>query len=498
MKIVCYNPAINFPRVTWTISIDPSIPRELAPSVCEQLHAIMSEKQGASFYYPDVVNKITTCRYEWPHKWKNRKHGLHLGLVFCVKDENLKELSVYVTTSEAIQDNFVELLPQFPKGLLSQLQQETLHLFQEAIQRLAPLVHQERRVILYLDLHPQMGVASKIETEDKRIVIFPSAFFEGTIISPVSVTVSAASNQGGRPKALHEIVLFCALYTLANGLLCQTTELKWSRKRPPIEFIDALDDFDIESLYPPRCKSSSTLCDQRAAERINTIWMLYHRLSEEKQERFLPALFAYYSAQNINHKYSTLAIVAYIAALGSLAKGAKEKCDGQITCSSCGSLKMKHDKVGDTSAIILLIKDLLKLTDAQGNELEEIVKRAYNKQRSAFVHAAELRHEEFHQKFGLPASFPTTDDPFRDVLTYKQDFLSIERITRRVLLEWLCREAGITLDLELFRLADVPLKARVIFEGSITLPAQTTVAPFHNGKVNIQKNNAAYSRDGSK
>lgn len=489
MKTVYYNPAITFSHVAWSISINPSIPRELIPAVCEQLHAIMSERQGASFYYPDVVNKTTTCRYEWPRKWKNRKHGLHLGLVFCVKDENLNGMSVYATSSAAIRDNSVELL-QFPQDLLSRLQQETLQLFQEAIQRLAPQSHQERHIILYLELHPQMGFASKIETEDKRIVIFPSALFEGKIISPVSVTVSAASNQGGRPKALHEIVLFCALYTLANGLLCQTTGLKWNRKQPCIEFIDALDDVDTEGLYPSRCKSNPISSDQRTAERSNAIWMLYHQLSEEKQEGFLPALFAYYSAQNINYKYSTLAIVAYIAALGSLAKDAKKKCAGQITCSSCGTLEMKHDKVGDKIAIILLLKDLLKLTDERGNELD-IVKRAYDKQRSAFVHAAELRHEEFHQKFGLPASFPATGGSFREVLTYKQDFLSIERITRRVLLEWLCREVGVTLDLELFRLADIPLKARVIFESSITLPAHTTVAPFHNGRFNTQKDNDA-------
>ena len=180
----------------------------------------------------------------------------------------------------------------------------------------------------------------------------------------------------------------------------------------------------------------------------------------------------------IGKLYSTLAIVAYIAALSSLSE--TSKCPGQVSCSQCGQLAMKHDKVGDKAAILALIKDLLEPTSEQEIRLQNIIERVYRKQRSAFIHGAELRHEEFYQGVGLPKAFPTEKEPVRKTFYYRLDFLSMELIARRTLLSWLSRKNGINLNLEMFNLKESPIEVYSGAEFLFAVP-NTWVKRFHNG-----------------
>jgi len=69
--IIYYSPNVTFPHIPWTMETD--LPRDRVPQLCEQLHAIASERNGGSFYYPDIDNDIVRCRYEWHRPWRRRK-----------------------------------------------------------------------------------------------------------------------------------------------------------------------------------------------------------------------------------------------------------------------------------------------------------------------------------------------------------------------------------------------------------------------------------------
>ena len=133
--------------MAWCIQVN--VPRDEVPQLCEQLHAIISERNGASFYYPDLVNNTTTCRYEWLRKWRGQKFGLHIGMILHVRNDVLKEISAYVTSNEAIEDNKSEL-PKFTSNFITRLKHETVQTIHEAIERLKPDSHEARHALRHI------------------------------------------------------------------------------------------------------------------------------------------------------------------------------------------------------------------------------------------------------------------------------------------------------------------------------------------------------------
>lgn len=325
-----------------------------------------------------------------------------------------------------------------------------------------------------------MGVEDVVETDDNHIKVFPSALIQGKVISPVRIRVIASSNENAKPKALKEASLFCALNTLSGFHFCQMANLNWSKKNPRTDFIDSERDFDINRLYPSRQKPP-ILFDNLVPERIKLVWSLYQNLSEYDKGVFLPALFAYYSAKSITHKYSTLAMVAYVAALSSLSKERKNMCSGKISCSEHGDLEIKHQIVGDKAAIIEMIKELNSPLSEGDKDLKNLIDRVYYKQRSSYVHGAELRHAEFYQGFDLPSCFPTDKYIVRDEFYYKNDSMTIEVITRRILLQWLFKKNNKPVDTITFNLDNSLVTKHHSFEASYVVP-NVWIKPFHDGQ----------------
>lgn len=48
-----------------SVELKVDIPRQEVPLVCSAFDIVMSERFGASFYYPRFPDKKTRCRYEW-------------------------------------------------------------------------------------------------------------------------------------------------------------------------------------------------------------------------------------------------------------------------------------------------------------------------------------------------------------------------------------------------------------------------------------------------
>lgn len=467
---------LSFPR--YNFSIDVNVSRELIPDFCRQLHAIMQECAGASLYYPHTDTDETICRYEWHQEWNKVDYGLHLGMHFKVSNEPLKKINAYFTTNEAIKDNSSEL-PDFKEDKIKEIQHSFFSKIGEAMQRTDPQASSEYHYIFYLKLNPTKALDENLQIGDK-ITLFSSSLIEGKTVSAVSISVKGTSLEEGKPKALTEFSKLCALLTLGTGTITESTSLTWGEDQSPPRQLESVKEVDLESLYP-KVNPQPYGVQESTPDQITSIWDLYRGLPENEIATFESALFTYYSAETIKFKYSTQSIVAYIATLSKLASDYKEKCPGEVTCSECGSLTMKHNITGDKAAILLLLNDLLSLDIEKEKILKKIINRVYYKQRSAFVHDAILRHEEFYQGYGLPSTFPSSDSTISDTFYYKQDFLSIKKITRRCLIEWLSKKTNIQIDHQLFWENADRLHSTIPFEAAIGAPPGVVVKPFHEG-----------------
>jgi hypothetical protein len=424
------------PRAFWKIQV--SLTRADAAAVCEQLYALTSERTGASFYYPDLAAERTKCRYEWHRKRKGDRFGVRVGIVLDVGPDGLSEIDAYATTREA-----AETIPPVPPAFTSRetasLQKDVMKTLEEAIRRTDRQAACPHHIVYHVDMPYRGGLPQTLVMPDDRLRIFPTKIMRGLKrVSAVAFTVHSTSRELAKGAALKEINLFCALATLATDRLHQRVVLNWTKKRPPIVHLTSFENLDVDRLYPyRRAQPQLEESDPEVGRRLSWIWPSFHALPASSREQLLLALFAYYAGKTVWGQQATLAVVAYVAALSALATDKVARCAGEVSCSVCGVLPhFKHNTVGDRAAITQLIIETLRLTDAtKRKEVGDVLARVYTKHRSAFVHGAELRHEEFHQGRGMPQHLPAADGPVQDIAIFTQDLHSLGLITRRTLLE---------------------------------------------------------------
>jgi hypothetical protein len=183
------------------------------------------------------------------------------------------------------------------------------------------------------------------------------------------------------------------------------------------------------------------------------LWRARATLSETARETFDQALLAYFGAIEVRDRQPTISVVAAIAALNMLASSFAEECPELLVCPRHGPLGFKHRTRGDAAAITHLTCDLLGLADG-GNDARKVktlVRRVYSEQRSAYVHGAELRHGEYGAARAPEATIrPAADGQYTRLAQYADDAGSILDLTRRVLISWLMRATGVTIDVRQF------------------------------------------------
>lgn len=439
------------PRTFWKIEV--SLPRTAAGSFSENLHALVKERGGASFYYPNVEKSQTICRYEWHRKFEGKKYGLRIGIVVNITNNDISELEAYVTRSE-IFDDMTAKLESIPEDVVASIQEEVIRTLEEVEKRTEPSNVSDFLPVFHIEVPYTFGFSQKFLTSDGRVTILPTRIIKdrNKRISAVIVRSEAGSKEVAKANAFNDLTIVCALFTIANAQRFETTTLEWSRYRQPIQFLSDFEDMVEDRLYPRRKNwPQSENMKPFVSKRCEWVWSAYNKITQEEQTVFLPALFAYYASITGKKNLSTLSVVGFTASLGALAKPYHEKCSGTLSCNICGGLTFKHDIIGEVKAISKMIIEVCGIEDqAKRSELKEMLHRVYGKQRSAFVHGAQFRHEEYGQGPGLPAQMPTNDAPVRELFEYSQDLMSLSSITRRTLLQWLEHRSGVTLDLESF------------------------------------------------
>jgi hypothetical protein len=480
--IIEYNVDELPPRVFWKVPVQ--LVRSDVGSFCEQLHALVIERQGASFYYPTVESQHTLCRYEWHKRHARDKFGLRLGVVINVGPENLSEIEAYVTLSTVIGNPGTR--PELPKNVVTAAQRDVIEMLGEALRRRTSQDSIEWFVVRHVEMPYQHGFARRFESTDQHLTFLPTRILKdrNRRVSAVVIRVSAGSKELAKARAFGDLTIACALFTLANSQRYETAVMDWPRTRPNMEFVDSVKGIDENRLYPLRRHwPDPESMSPDISERCDWIWSGFNRLSEDERRFFLPALFAYYSAKTDKTDWSTLSVVGFTAALGALATGKKRKCEGSLTCSICGSLSFKHDIRSEVAAILELVSEICGITDkTRLDALRQMIQRVYREQRSAYVHAAQLRHQEYGQGSKIPVHLPTNDAPVQEFAQYAEDLLSISRTARWTLLAWLAEKTGTSLEHKKFGINTENVTASILNSAQISMPGGTTIRMSHATK----------------
>ena len=109
------------------------------------------------------------------------------------------------------------------------------------------------------------------------------------------------------------------------------------------------------------------------------------------------------------------------------------------------------------------------------DELQAMLYRVYRKQRSAYVHGAQLRHDEYGQGARLPSHLPTNDAPVQELFEYAQDLSSLRKITHWTLLAWLGSRSGALLDTQLFSINTGTVTSKLLHSVKITFPGAAVI-----------------------
>lgn len=444
-----YSPEHLPPRVIWNMSVN--IPRNEVGSLCEQLHSLVTGRGGACFYYPDLENNRTRCRYEWHRSWNRRKFALRVGVVVDVGADDVTEIEGYATTKE-IAETLTGPAPTLRPTLVASIQRELISTLEKAEKLKAPEKQTDYFVVFHIETPPHHGFLDSVSSVDGTFRFVRTRIIKdrNRRISAVIVKERAGSKELAKAAAFADLLVACALLTLGESQRYEHTTLSWPRFRPRLMTVPSPDAVSEDRLYERRKRwPQLETTDNAVITRFNELWAAYEALSAPDRDLFRSALFAYYAATQRHRDSSTLNVIAFSAALSALAAELRVQCSGSLACNICGPIPLKHDLVGEAAAIMRLIAETCGITSNQQlAEVRALIQRVYRKQRSAFVHGAQFRHEEYGQGLQLPTHLPTNDAPVQDLLEYEQDLQSIGRLARRTLLQWLEKRGGLVVGFE--------------------------------------------------
>ncbi len=451
----------------------PTVAPASTESFVEQMHALVTERKGATWYYPS--EKETRCRYEWHRRWRRREFALRLGLMFVVGVNGLAtQLEAYVADSRVFADDSVGLPDLSPR----ELRRIERH-FRGTIELVVSRTHvpaSRNFEVLYFQ-KPPAGCLVQDTFVDGDLRLFPTKLVSSHLTSPMGLTVEASGLPMAQAYAAPLAQMTCALLSLATGQAYGLGAPPWPKNARCPETIAS--GASAESLYPPSARPvASGFENQDPVPPLRWLREALSALPETSVPRFTNAVFAYYSALEQETDRGSLACVAFVAALSSLARPNRSSCAGGVSCTECGTLP-RHSKVGETAAVIKLVTELLSVAENDAEQASQLLKRVYRSQRSAFVHAAELRHEEAQQGHNMPICLPTNREPQREAYHFRRDLMALKEVVRAVLIRWLGKESGKETDDDLLRLRPprFNLHFRYITTGTVFANRWTRMTP---------------------
>lgn len=487
-----YDPFIFPPRHMW--NLDLTIKRREIAEVLEVLESLVYERGGAWFYFPNRENGSTTCRFEWHLKRRNFSDLLRVGVVIVVRTDRVDNPDCFLSTNKLVQKPWRKL-PAFSDVICEAAREDIVNILSKALK----IARTDFTDIFYVVDHVKMGgvlvLGSRFDSPDDTVRILPTVIARDRTrtndrISPVIFTIRAPTGEIAKKRAHRRLAFTCAIATLTTSTLFEPARVSWTRKRPRPRLLKDPNTTSTQKLYPNHIvlRNKEKASDVLPAV-IREIWNAYLALAVNEREMFEQALFAYYGAMEVRRKQPTVAVVSFIACLNLLASKLIDECPGILTCSEHGTLPWKHKTKGDRVAIIDFVSELLGFPKESNDyrDFTMLISRIYNKQRSAFVHGAELRHGEYGDKDTIPSVRPGPSSQYSTFCEYAFDLDSIASIVRRVLWAWLEHASNRKIDPRQFEIESSVLKFRPMeFAGHVSRkPVVSRFQPWRDGELEI-------------
>lgn len=210
----------------------------------------------------------------------------------------------------------------------------------------------------------------------------------------VLTRVSAADAKDAEQAAGKNVFELLLFWTLISGSYCHPTKLLFSSESSDKDAESRMMDVSITEADATKWHWATRVDSKTALELAEPLWRHLQNLSAEVKMKVLSSLAAYRAAQGVQrgiHFVPTLAVVGYFASLESLL--APVRCEGNVTCSKCGALSLKHETTGHLRSILEAVLPTVK--ENHRLEVEAMLKHAYHKLRSAYVHSAQTEWREF-------------------------------------------------------------------------------------------------------
>lgn len=447
------------------------IPRPAISDFLRELHVLILAKKGGCWYYPG--EQSTRCRFEWHGRWKRREFALRIGLFLHVlPSAPLTCIEGYVADARAYGSRAYSREPVSPpsigiarlKAILAQVE----GLIGQAQQRMQPSSWSEHAALFYLKTPPGYAVREPLDLWSGRVFALPSRVFRHECLTPIGCIGLGSCPEVAIGKSIEQLRRCLALLSLGSSATYDVASPNWPRGFRPPQTV-GIDD-DVSALFPSQTPvPGPDYFIDGAGERLQWTFGAWSGSPTEAREALENALFAFDAFGRHQGAEGTIASVALIAALGSLSRSRRVSCQGTVSCSECGTSPGGHAKVSEYKAIASLIQDMLQLDDSTQQRVGKLLRRVYSKQRSSYVHAAELRHHERGREQFFPLGMPTSDRLQGEALDYEADLMSLGRITRFVLLRFLAASAGAGAGEMPFDLDVDTLFARPRFHSSIRL-----------------------------
>jgi len=211
----------------------------------------------------------------------------------------------------------------------------------------------------------------------------------------VLTRVSAADAKDAEQAAGKNVFELLLFWTLISGSYCHPTKLLFSSKSSNGDAESRMMDISTTEANVKKYHWATRVDSKTALELAEPLWRHLQNLSAGVKMKVLSSLAAYRAAQGVQRGLQfvpTLAVVGYFASLESLL-APPVRCEGNVTCGKCGALSLKHEKTGHLKSILEAV--LPTLSENRRPGVEAMLKHAYRKLRSAYVHSAQTEWREF-------------------------------------------------------------------------------------------------------
>ncbi|MBL1436725.1 MAG: hypothetical protein COB08_011085 [Rhodobacteraceae bacterium] len=432
--------------LTWKVDLGRlELPTE---KFFENLFLSAEANGGNSYFYPRQDGTQTLCRFEWHLPWRNSAAAVRVGVVFDLMNKQRPTVATgYFATNEMFSNTSDEQkikkisgkkLNEVKDFLSGELRKANLA---ESKQNLSTQLH-----VYYVSPPSSFVLKDGFAVQNGAIKFLPSMMYEGKHVLAVLIKSVGRSRRDSQRRSVETLYLVLALCSLATGALWKEASIDGV----PQEVTGKIHRFkisDAHKLYSEKFKAASwgaPTIPKDAKSLIRRLVRQYQAFEETPKKKFREALFAHYGALSVANENKTLAIVGFLASMGSLSKHLQKRCSGKVNCSDCGGIH-PHNEVGDRRAITINLQDRLaqdfNLSKDNLDALDSWIKRLYNVHRSQFVHSAQHRFREFNQSTGNdqtsggPTAAPSDSRIVSKLNEFLSDFQKLPNVSRFLLLD---------------------------------------------------------------